>query len=550
MRKIVVFIIAAVFLANMILASPTALIGSASAAPLQSGYLEGFLKSTGATIEIEEYGGRTYAMILSPNASLQIDGVPVSLKDFQPGMEVYAKYSGGTIVYMEGYSTQNLGYIPPGSKVRSGVVKKIDRDQIVLKLPTGKEEMYFTSPATIALKKGLNVPLSTLFEGDSVRLYFDGTDSTIASRMEIQGDSVKIKGLYRGVLQTADTMGNELSLSDLEVLSDGTWKELAGMIKIGASRDMNIFYAGYAVPFNNLKYYKGKTVYIAVKDFFSSDSIERMVIKNQYETTYTDKIEEINWYADTFELSNKKNIDFNDGTIFIKSGRIVDKYSINPDSDALVVTDGRGDKNTADLVYIYNEDMNNSNIGQNYLYAGRLDEIIEDRVTLQDFFILNKNDWESFDDDKELYYDDDTYIYDCEEDEQISRKEFYSEDYAVDEDSDLDDWYAYIYADGDRIVAATVQEDMDSLLSQRVTTGTVETVVDDSTIGPTMTIRNAADWSSRNSKWMPKTGAVRIMLEDAMIIKDGIAISWEDIKPQDTVYAVRDDLDGKFVLVK
>lgn len=527
-----------------------------AAAPLRSGYIEGFLKSKGQSIKIEEYSGRMQTMPLAPGAVLEIDGIPVSLNDFQPGMEVYAKYSGGSIVYLEGYSTENPGYIPAGGKVRSGVVKKIDRDQIILKLATGKEEAYFTSPATIALKKGENVPLSTLCEGDRARLFFDEANSTVISRIKIQGESVKIKGVYRGVLQAADALGGTISLNNAAYLNNGEWEELAGVLKLDVSRDFKAFAGGYEVSSENLKYYKGKTVYLAVKDFFGTDKIEKMVIKNQYETAYTGKIEEINWYAGAFELSNKKNIDFNDGTIIIKNGRIVDKYSINPDSDALVVAEGRDSKNTADLVYVYNEDINNSNIGQNYLYVGRLDEIIEDKVVLQDFYILDKNEWESFDDDKELYYDDDTYIYDAKNHAQISHKEFYSEEYAVDEDSSyarrngLKDWYGYIYADGDRIVAVSAQKTMDSVLSQRVTTGIVETVKDDDTLGPVLTVKNAADWSARKDSWVPKTVSVKILVEDAIIIKDGKAASWEDIRPQDTVYAVRDDIYGKFVLVK
>ena len=111
-----------------------------------------------------------------------------------------------------------------------------------------------------------------------------------------------------------------------------------------------------------------------------------MVIKNQYETTFNDKIEEINWYAEAFELKNKQNVSFNQGTIFIKNHRLVDAYSVNPGSDTFVVADGRGRQLSADVVYIYDEDINNSNIGQYQLYAGQLDMVIQNRVILTNFF--------------------------------------------------------------------------------------------------------------------------------------------------------------------
>lgn len=519
--------------------------------------LEGYIKDISAQkVTVEQYDGRVSTLAFTSGTLFKIDNLPASWGDFRAGMEVYILHLGQNVTYMEGYSTETPGYIPPGGKVRSGVVKKIDRNQIIIKLATGREETYFTSPATIALKNGRNVPLSTLYEGDSVRFFFDEADSTIISRISIQGDSIKVKALYRGTLQVTDKSYGRITLNDVKVLTDGTWKDVESVMQFQLSDDVGIFTAGSKIPLNNLKYFRGKTAYLAARDFFGKDRIYKMVIKNQSEIMISDKIEDINWYFGAFELSNKKNISFNDGTIFIKNGRIIDKYSINPDSDALIVADGRGSQNTADVVYVYNEAINNSNIGQNFLFAGRLDEIVENQLTLTDFFILNRNEWESFDEDKKLYFDDDTYFYDLEEKKEISRKEFYSKDYAVDEKSDyakdkgLKDWYGYMYTDGDRIVAVAVKKRMDSLLRQRITAGTVESVEDDPMTGITITVKDARDWSSRKNQWMPKNQPVRMGIDTALVIKENNIISYQDVKPGDIVYSVRDDFYCKILLIK
>lgn len=503
-------------------------------------------------ITVEEYSGSQKRWRLTPDTVLMIDQIPAELNDFKIGMEIYGEYSNDKVTYLESWSTENPGYIPAGGKVRTGIVKKIDRDQIILRLTSGKEETYYTTPATIAIKNSANVPLSTLYEGDWVRLYFDEKDSDIISRMKIQGDSVKIKALYKGQLDAASMADDALVLKNAQVFQNGSWQEYKNILRIDYLTNFPVYYAGKAIPFSDLKYLQGKTIYIAAKDFFGKDTAEKMVVKSQYESTFSDKIQEVNWYASAFELKNKRNIDFNEGTIFIKNQRIVDGYSVTPGADALVVADGKGEKALASIVYIYNQDINNSNIGQYYLYSGKLESVLDSKVMLSDFFILNHNDWESFEDEKELYYDNDTYIFDMEKMKRITPEEFFAMDYATDESSSSTtrSWYAYAYTDGDRIAAAALKKDMDSLLRQRVTIGTINKIEDDGAVGASVTLTDAKDWSSRNEKWMPKSLPVKVRIEKTLLIKDDRVISFEDLQAGDNIYMLRDDFEGKFLLVK
>lgn len=507
-------------------------------------------------VQIEEYNGRTYRLIVSPSALFKIDQRVAQLRDFKIGMEVYAKVRRGQITYLEGYSTEIPGAIVPGSKTRTGVVKKIDRNQIILRFPTGKEGTYFTTPATIALRNGKNVPLSSLYEGDNVKLFFDEHDSNVISRINIRGESARISDLYKGKIEISDAMANSLTLKDVEVFRNGSFRPKEDIVKVDFSPETEIHISGYNIPKENMKYYRGKTAYVAINDFFGRDRTDKIVVKDRYETTYNDKITDINWYSDTLELKNNKNIHFDDGTIIIKNGRIVDKYSINQESDAFIVADTRGKDANADVIYIFNEDINNSNIGNYHLYAGKLHKIVENHLTLRDFFLLEQNSWESFDDDKELYYDNDTYIYDLENGKRIKTDEFFAKDYAVDEDSDYaidydkKGWHAYIYADGDRSCAILAKKSMDSLLAQRITTATIDRIEDDPLVGRVAVLRDARDWSRRNEKWMPKTTTVRLKIDKSLVVKDDMAKSYEELRPGDTIYCVRDDMDAKFILIK
>lgn len=524
----------------------------------RQGFVEGYLiENIDGRLEIESYEGDFYSLAIADDAMYTIDSYIVDKSNFMPGMEVYAEIQGRRVVSVEGYSTSSLGYIPAGSKIRTGRISRIDRNQLVLQLGNGQVESYFTSPATIALKNGNNVALTTLYEGDKVKLYFDEIDTNMINRISIEGDSVRIKGLYKGELSLIDTYSDRITISNLEQISNGTWKDVTQSMTIPYNKDFPLYIGGYEIPYDNLKYYRGKTVYLANKDYFGNDRIERMLVQNQYESTYSDKIEDINWFTNSFELSNNRNINFDEGTIVIKNDRIVDTYALNPNSDVFVVADGRGMDSSAGIIYVLNEDINNSNIGQHYIYAGRMDKILEDKLELKDFFILEENEWQSFDDKKDLFFDNDTDIYDITNGKKLSIKEFYSGNYAVDEDSryakrnNLKDWHGYIYTDGDRISSIMVQKKMDSLLRQRVTNGQIATTpIEDNLVGWKTEITNARDWSNRSSQWMEKNTNLNINLEEALLIKEGKQIEPYQLKVGDRVYLVRDDFYSKILIVK
>lgn len=525
--------------------------------PYRQGFIEGFLMEIGdGEVTIEEYDGTLHTLSFDQKVVFSIDTLNVSINEFKAGMEVYARLKNRRISHMEGFSTAAPGYIPEGSKIRIGTIKIIDRDQLIIKLDTGKEETYFTTPATIILRDGQKTSLNTLYVGDRVKLYFDEINTMMVSRISVQGKSVEIKGLYKGKLASANEIGEKLTLTNLAVLKNGEWEDLSSAKTVAYSEKSPIYIGGQELSPSKLKYYVGNTVYMAVKDFFNTDRVETMVLKNQYETTYSDTIDEMNWYAESFELaSSHKNLTFNNGTIVIKNGRLVDTYALEPGMDTFIVGDARLDHMTANVVYIYGEDLNNSNIGQDYIYEGRLNAVFRNSVILEDFALLNRHEWEGFRDDKELYYDEDTMIYDLEKKKMISTEDFYYNIYAVDEDSDYaddyDNWYAYAYTDGDRIRAIMLQEDRDSLLRQRITNGIVQSVPEEHRwSGYRVSIMNASDWSNRKGQWMPRTSSFYLTLGEAMIIKDGQIIQPDELKQNDRLYIVRDSLEGKVVIVK
>ncbi len=573
--------ISSLFMTVIILSSAalTTQVHSGASIIEQIDVIEGYFESvTNNVVKIKDFNGRIYSKQFDANSILMLNERGVKISEFKKGIEVYVKIAGEKILYMDGLTVSENGYISPNSKQRSGIISKIDRDKLIIKTAIGTEETYYTSDAMLTLKSGKNVDLNTLYVGDRVRLQFDDIDTTCISKLIIEGKSIQIKDLYRGKIAVTNRMSSVITFQDVEVFRNGKWKKI-DIIRLPYNSDLPLYVGGQKINYKNIEHYRGKTVYMAIKDLHGRDGAEKMVIKNKNEMTFSDKIESVNHFTSEIELSNKRNIGFHDGTMIIKSGRLVDSHSITPNSSALVVADGRGSSATADVIYLYDDDINNSNIGMDMIYAGRVDSISEYNLNLRDFFVVNKNKWESFpwksdEDSKELYYDNDTFIFDVEKSKQLTSEELLNGQYHIDENnvsssdsSALRDYYAYIYSDGDRISGIYLRKNIDSLLRHRIVTATLDKnpmkygeeieSIDEKVEDPRLKLdlRDIKDWSENSESWKLKYENLNVEAKGALVMKDGKRIKISELKKEDKIYMIMDDIknfgrEAKVIIVK
>lgn len=522
----------------------------------QQGYVDGFfIEFDGNNIVVEEYGGSIYSLPIIREPILEIDGRPVSRDDFKMGMEVYLELQGRSVKYMDAYSSTNPGYIQEGERVRTGVVRSITENQIKILSLTGEEEVYSISPSTRLMKNKEVGDLRQLYVGDRVRLSFTDKNTSYIDKIQVEGDSILIRDLYRGEIHSVSRVSNHIVFKNIHVFRNGRWQLLENTMSLPYNGETSIYINGQEVSPRNLEGYRGQTAYMAIRDDFGINKIEKMVLKQRYENNFSNKIRQISFFASQMELSNKQNITFNEGTMVIRNGRLIDSQSILPGSDGFIVADGRGLDLFANIIYIYNEDINNSKLGVDRLYAGRINTVLENKVYLKDFFLLDQNQWKGFKDEKQLFYDDDTYIYDMEKRRQISTKEFLAGNYSVDERGNRylsnRDYHGYIYTDGDRIGAIYLKKSMDSLLAQRTTIGIAKDVpYENPYLGYAVDMINSKDWSNLNSRWMEKNATLNIYLREAMIVKNGKIAGIKDIKAGDRLYLVRDSNMAKIIIVK
>ena len=591
-RRILAVLLVVIFIATGVAASTTK-----TKVP---SIIEGeFVSRKGMRVSLKNYDGKVYSLPTDLETYYYIDRRPAEITNFRKGLEVYAEVVNGKVMVLEGYSSENPGYQKPEVYSRLGVIKSVDRDLIEVYLVDGSERTYTLSEATLIQRNRLKVKPEILYEGDKVKLYFETGDDDTIMRLEVMGESVKIRNLYSGTLSNVDIIENTVTLTNQRFFKNGDWRPLyeeneSGRrapsdpdvwddSQIGDGKrlelddDVDVYLAGQKLAKDRLKYYKDKEAYFVVNDEFGTEMIKKIILKSRYETSYIDKIETIDRFNNMMELRNKKNFDLNDSTVYIKHDRLVSLDNIYQGSSGLVVADGRNQEKSATLVFIFDESINNTNLGEYQLYAGRLQKVVPEAVTLRDFFVLTDNKWESFAEEKEFFFDDEIKLLNVDslyepnatpKREMVTPKEFSAREFSVDEKGGYEapaikdgdktnegrhrrDWYGYFFMKGDRITSGVVSKSIDSLLRQKVTIGYLEEdSFDDSLMGWKIILRDAKDYSEFSDRWIEKNENVHFYIGGAMVIKDGEQVSLDALKRGDKLYLVRDNNDVKFIIVK
>lgn len=573
------------------------------AVPFSGGVLEGYFVSSqvleGSSdsgpvvmVEIKDYDGNSYNLQVAAAADLLIDQREVPLAAFKKNLEVYAEVRGGQITLLEGYSSINPGYVAPGSRQRQGIITLIERDQLEVRLDNGQQLSCFTGPATLVTKYGTQSSLSELVAGDHVILYFDDADATssvifdentlaeysLVSRIAVMDETGQVKDVFQGELFSVDRVKPVLTFKDVQILKNGVWTDYQSSLQISYDEDNPIYLGGQQISQRNLKNYAGKDVFWVNRDRLGNttlngyDTIDKMVVKGQYSALFTDHITDISWYDSSFELQGKQNIGFHAGTIVIKNGRIQTSSALAAGQDVVVISDSWNGSYSAAVVMIMGDSVASNSLSQKQLYAGKLILAADNQAIISNFYWLKDNEWLSFTEDKAFFYDEDSSILVYSQEEgrlvKISSADFLAGDYVVNEDSSyardnsLESYYAYIYSDGDRIVAMVLQPSLDALLVQRVTSARLSGVDKHATLGWRLLLKDSADWSNREDRWLSRAGSLNLYLSNALIVKNNRVITTDqlkdnlegalasDLRADDRLLILRDDIEARIVLVQ
>ncbi|WP_199616796.1 hypothetical protein [Paenibacillus alkalitolerans] len=487
--------------------------------------------------------------------AITIDTVPAGLEAFKPGMKVTTAVAGKKLVSLKGWSVkkERSGKIPSEGKMRTGVVSQVDGNRLWVQLAYGEVKPYIVTNGTAVLKNGVKRDIRTVLEGDRVKMYFSSTTSSAIRKLEIQHDSIEIKGLYKGKLHRYDRKTSQLILTDVQVFKDAKWQPYKALLNIHSGTDYPVYYGEQKLDSSTLAQYAGSTVFIATKLFSGREQAERVVIESRNERTYSEPIDGYNFNTEQIVLNGNLKFKIHAGTLLIRNGRFVDKFGLQHATHAFVSGDAGHQSSPllANIVYVYNEGMEKPQLHSDGIYWGTLDTILDGKLWLKDFYTLTEHTWEyQFNDIRELNYDNETMLMDFTNGIVVNPDEFDRKNYAVDERDPyaiyhrLKDWFGYIYVRDGRIIQMGMWRYPDNLTAQIVSIG-----IAGSLSGTSLTINDPKDWSVSRVHWFSTGASITLDLSKAVIMKDGATAQLKDIKPGNNVYVIREGTRGVVVIV-
>lgn len=506
------------------------------------------------TITLKSNNGGIITLNVPVSAYLLIDKHMTTLSDFKYGLQISADYKSNKELYrIEGYSTINPGYQPgtisTAAKMRTGVIQIIDRNYITVKLPTGKSESFYIALSTLVIKDNARISIDELAVGDKVKMYFSDKDATLIEKIEVDGSNSLVNEIYYGNLQVADIFSKTITLTDAKVLRNQQWIDYSPVMRLNADNltSMPIYMQGMTgnnlVSVYDLKYLTGAKVYAVTSNGYGNNSFVAAVLKDNsyseysYESRLQGKIKTI--LPNNFiEISpGGKNVRITDSTVILKNGRIVSNSELTVGQDVYVISSGSSSDLTANIIIDMKNGINNSNISNIGIYMGYVNSIYNNSLTFDTFYYMeaNENEWVSYvEEEKSLYFGDDSYIYDSVRGKTLTSKEFFYSYPVLRKNDPLDEDTRYVYAvtNGDQILSILLEDE--PVVLDKITTGitAVPATISSSAISSPvyqldtdwwmLNLKNSSDWNG--SSWKPYTADMPLIVYDSITSEGAIVI--------------------------
>ncbi len=507
--------------------------------------IEGYINniSSNGEIEIESYDGEIHRFRAASNVIVNINSREENINQLLAGMECKAEVNKDSIISISATTnTGEAGYIRPGQRVSFGKVLYIDlKDKILTILDDGKQK-EFTLENTQIISKNRNITLDKINEGDTVRLAFNEHLGDNPSKIYIVKSPEDIQRIVKGKITSFNSLRDEIILDDIYNYDHTKWNKSDGYEKISLSSDMQIYLKGVIIDKENLNNYKGNDVYIITKNDFGKEKINKLVVKEGYEKKFSNRVQDIEFGTKNLKV-DYEDISYNDSTIFIKDGRLIDPYNITINDEASVITHGAEEK-IASLVSI----TNTPNIGYE-IYRGMISEIGKYSFEIRNYKKLEQNNWKLYSRIKEFNISDDTEILDTKDKpyKNVTSEEFINSRYLRKDGkyNNYYDDYVYVLEYNDMANSINVIEKNDE--AQVVSLALAQEI---DVINKKILLKDVEDWSEFNGRLALNTASINLEVDKALLTKDGQAIEIDDINPNDKLYILRTNEVGYIVIVR
>lgn len=493
-------------------------------------------------ITMKNSAGKTTTLNIDDHTYLYINNTVTKIEGFKKGMKVEAKVNLRKVTELRGTSEVEEGEIIPKSKQKSGIVTKIDPNGmfIVVKLDQGSETTFYVNKNTDFLKGNDSVDLSTLYEGDRVHLKFSTATTSVLAEVEIVTTGIVIKNLYKAEFQSVNTASNKMTVKNAQPFVNwlfGT-RNSTSLSTFEFAKNTPIYAGNKKITKNDLKNYRTSDVYFVTIEQFGKEIVQKIMVLENYERTYYEPMTAVNISSKFIRLKDAGKINFHEGTILVRHGRLIEPSTLVAYGTAFVVTDGLTKSNYAQVINITNDGFMAPNLNTHNLYFGQLSEVSGYDVKLTNLYQLQNHIWTSMK-STEFSFSNSTH----------AEENYGGATIRIIPNMDLK-WkisdYGYFYVKDGHIQAIHFITSKE-WVGQVVSSGRVQSV-DTMTDNEKVTLKNVSRWM--DNSWTEMGSMPNVSINKALIIRDGKVIEPKDIRVNDrAVLITTNTINGHVLLL-
>lgn len=328
---------------------------------------------------------RTYNF--TPNTEINKNGGKTDAGSIEVGDTAYIKLINNNVQLINVESN----YIS-----RFGTLILNRNGSLTVKYDDGTIQTLAVDPNALMVKNGEIIPADSLIPGDRLKITLNQNDSyTKIEGLVVEDGQHLITDIYKGnIYELGD---DSIELTGTKVLEKANWVDETdrGLVTFDLGDSPKIYLNNKSLTFNDAyNLLQNKNAYLAVyKDLSGNEKVAVISAIDGYEMTYDDQIINKSDSSKSFEMaSTVDNVDFADGSIIIRYGRLTtgNNLKINDPVYVVALKDPVTDNITASIVQV----VDKPSIAGIDIYRGRISAVNEGKnFTVDSFSILSGTDW-------------------------------------------------------------------------------------------------------------------------------------------------------------
>jgi hypothetical protein len=494
-------------------------------------------------LDFSNLQGQRSRFFIEPGVEVSLNGYPARVEELFPGQEANLEVQDGNIVGVTAFLPEGQGgYLAPGARVRTGQVRNLKGDTLVI-LREGREESYHLDPGTVILRAGTRQQAGDLRPGDRVTLYFNDPEGDTPARVLVDEGRQRVRKLYRGTITLVSPLTREIVLARPEQFNMATWEPVSSSLRLELAPGVEIYTGGRKITPGELAAgFTGEEVYVAVQAGYGREQAIKIVVKAGFAREYYGKIRAVDSVAGEIEL-DRDYLQYGPGTIFLWEERLIDPTVLERGQEVLILAASSGTGPLQALV-VSVEDVEEPKLD---IYWGRLESIGLNYLELEYISSLEEHRWREWrrSATRDLRLNQDTLFWDNTRggmNKPLTKGEFEQRRSR----EDYEGTSVLVLAQGEETVALGMWP-RKTAAGERVTVGRIQSI--DRQTG-VITLERVKDWNNASREWRLYPGALDIDAGEAVTARGRRGISWSELQPGDNLYLVREGMKGRVILVQ